>query len=1367
MKKLIILIFFSVIFLSKALAQVNCSTADCSDGSFFSVSYCITTPTCGGFTGDISATVTTTMPNCVGCVEVLLTGTDNPNTRTTNVNISSGGATAGFSNIPEGFYVLTVKTPIVPTPPIGSTKTSYVCSKLIQINSVDTLSINATLIPDPCPVIAPYQGRITGVSASGGTAPYTYDWLDISGTNNTPNRTGLQPGVPYTLTVRDVNGCTKTQIFIINEDNPTVSLLPNGPICDPVLPRSLVWTATPEAGWTLNPAGSYSWNGGVSWTSSATSPAQNAATYGVYTQSVIFRDINDCRANATANVTLDTRPVFTAVASPTSVCPGTSSTVTANLTNCSSIGGVTCVYSFDAGATTLFPNSNVFTTPLINRDTTIIVRVTNGSGCFRNVSVAIDTAGRPRISYSVPTICPNAPYTIITNCIANCSGVQFNFNNNGFLAGSSHSYTQPIAPIVAATTTFPLQVRGANNCQLDTSVTVRVFNNTLAISSPLDTTICANNTGSTVTLTATGFMPFTTITWSTNPAGLPFDGSNANPIQAASPNSGTVIYTVTGTDINGCFPRIATQEIVVDPKPIVNVTGPVLHCEGTTSTLLSTGGVSYNWYNVNYSTLLSSPGNSFNVTPVVATTYNVIGTDDKGCIDTFTYVLPFKNRPTGTAALSPATICAGNSTDVMITATSPLFNPNLAGGYSINDGVSFSGTTASPFTFPSVGPFSTTTVINTKLRDDDGCISVTIPVTLTVTPFNFRAIASNPTCSYSANASITINNLTGGTSPNVNYSLNGGATTSFTTSTVIPNLASNTYQITVFDNSVPACSHDTTVVIATPSPLVIDTLNSIDVICNGDLNGSIPVSVTGGNPNFTYYLNSTSGAPAIAATSNRTPTFSNLGGGVYDVIVVDSRGCQDTVLSVPIIQPASITAPNISDISACYGTINGSITIDTESSGGWGGFIYTINTTPTQSTTAVPHTFTNLGPAFYTISVRDARGCNFNAGSYEVTSYPQIILINAVVVSPDCNNNAGSLTVNGATGGVPPYTFTVNGAPYLTGTPITSLGAGSTQSVQIICSAGCLEDTIFEIRNTARSMPIVRYTPPTCPGGNDAIFTIDSMRSKNTSTPPYTIDLFKDTNPKTAVTPPINLATNTSTGSIGSLTGGRYVMNLSDGGGCNNYPVDSFVLYTAPSTFSVVKASYLSTQINNDYAKLNILQPAGFTTSSIALASDINQSTGSVIIYNLSGGTPLAGPLGKDVYQMSIDNPNAFVNKVLKDTLGNQTYVSFSNLSPGPHAVFIRDANGCLDTLLLEVPGKFFIPNLVSPNGDFKNDVFEVVSLPDNSEVRIFNRWGDRVFESKNYDNKYDFAGLSDGVYYYDLEFDTGTRFKGWVQVIR
>jgi gliding motility-associated-like protein len=90
-----------------------------------------------------------------------------------------------------------------------------------------------------------------------------------------------------------------------------------------------------------------------------------------------------------------------------------------------------------------------------------------------------------------------------------------------------------------------------------------------------------------------------------------------------------------------------------------------------------------------------------------------------------------------------------------------------------------------------------------------------------------------------------------------------------------------------------------------------------------------------------------------------------------------------------------------------------------------------------------------------------------------------------------------------------------------------------------------------------------------------------------------------------------------------------------------------------------------------------------------------------------------------------------------------------------------------LDTIQIIVPGKFFIPNLVSPNGDMHNDAFEVVSLPDNSDLKIFNRWGDRVYSNSNYDNKFDFHGLSDGVYYYDLQFDTGTKFKGWVQVLR
>jgi PKD repeat protein len=41
------------------------------------------------------------------------------------------------------------------------------------------------------------------------------------------------------------------------------------------------------------------------------------------------------------------------------------------------------------------------------------------------------------------------------------------------------------------------------------------------------------------------------------------------------------------------------------------------------------------------------------------------------------------------------------------------------------------------------------------------------------------------------------------------------------------------------------------------------------------------------------------------------------------------------------------------------------------------------------------------------------------------------------------------------------------------------------------------------------------------------------------------------------------------------------------------------------------------------------------------------------------------------------------------------------------------------------------IPNVITPNGDRKNDTF-VIGVP-NSQVEIYNRWGKRVFLSENY----------------------------------
>ncbi|WP_245949485.1 T9SS type B sorting domain-containing protein [Echinicola strongylocentroti] len=84
---------------------------------------------------------------------------------------------------------------------------------------------------------------------------------------------------------------------------------------------------------------------------------------------------------------------------------------------------------------------------------------------------------------------------------------------------------------------------------------------------------------------------------------------------------------------------------------------------------------------------------------------------------------------------------------------------------------------------------------------------------------------------------------------------------------------------------------------------------------------------------------------------------------------------------------------------------------------------------------------------------------------------------------------------------------------------------------------------------------------------------------------------------------------------------------------------------------------------------------------------------------------------------------------------------------------------------------KFFVPNVITPNGDLENDTFIINGLNRFKENRItiFNRLGDHVFEAEDYQNDWAAKGLVDGTYFYVLEvlFENGEQdeFKGWVQV--
>jgi uncharacterized repeat protein (TIGR01451 family)/gliding motility-associated-like protein len=85
----------------------------------------------------------------------------------------------------------------------------------------------------------------------------------------------------------------------------------------------------------------------------------------------------------------------------------------------------------------------------------------------------------------------------------------------------------------------------------------------------------------------------------------------------------------------------------------------------------------------------------------------------------------------------------------------------------------------------------------------------------------------------------------------------------------------------------------------------------------------------------------------------------------------------------------------------------------------------------------------------------------------------------------------------------------------------------------------------------------------------------------------------------------------------------------------------------------------------------------------------------------------------------------------------------------------------------------FLVPNVITPNGDGFNDTFVINGLGKfiSNELFIINKWGDHVFQRKDYQNDWSAIGLVDGTYYFILiAFDeAGIRqeFKGWLQVIR
>ena len=185
--------------------------------------------------------------------------------------------------------------------------------------------------------------------------------------------------------------------------------------------------------------------------------------------------------------------------------------------------------------------------------------------------------------------------------------------------------------------------------------------------------------------------------------------------------------------------------------------------------------------------------------------------------------------------------------------------------------------------------------------------------------------------------------------------------------------------------------------------LSASAVQQMSISCNGEANGSIVVSSTGGNMPLSYSID--------GVNFQASNEFTGLTAGSYTIIVRDDFSFEVTTNGVTIANPTAITATNI--------VSDDMITVD--ANGGTGALTYSIDGINYQAS----NIFTGLANGTYSVCVKDANDCE--TCKNETIAVNNVSASAAITTTISCSNeNDGVITVT-ASGGNEPYTYSING----------------------------------------------------------------------------------------------------------------------------------------------------------------------------------------------------------------------------------------------------------------------------------------------------------------------------------------------------
>lgn len=906
----------------------------------------------------------------------------------------------------------------------------------------------------------PNSGVISAI-ATDGTPPYEYQlttsmvqptatdplWSSASTFNANANT--------YFVHVKDANDCIQTTPAIVLTSDP-----------EPIIAATLNTQCTIAEGnfvidVTLASPGilpySVSVDGGAFQTRPTPFSITNLASG---THTVEIQDANGCGNLVTVNIE-SPLAITSADITQSPSCDSDDGVITVN-----GLGGSgSYTYSISPNPASVALTGNVFSN--VPSGAYTVTLTDNVTSCFDEIPVILQEAISPTF-----TVLPNQVTCFgdndgtISVLLSNYSGdyTYEVFDNSGtsvFGVVSANTSTNPLLITGLTAGTYVVEVTEASTpfCSATASAIIQSPLEPLSLDANETSNVSCDNNNGTITATGSGG-------WGSYEFELIGSASVPYSSNGTFTNLSAGSYTINLRDAGGC---IVSETFALNlPIPIdgsISATPTSLSCFGDTNASVTvssvTGGQGTNYtYTLNRlsPTVNSSGPQSLNVfNNLGAGTYNVSVSDGFNCNFITNNVTITQPTPIEVDLVKTTSQTCTMQSLLTLSATGG------TGSYEYSESPSFT---------PSLGTFVTSIEIPVTpgtyayyVRDVNGCVAnVSNTIVIDILPALTVQLDTSNTqinCNGDDNG-IIVAAAQGGLGSYV-YTLEdnlGNAIVPVTQNSpgVFSNLSVGEYQVQVTSGD---CLETSALVSVTNAsdPLNV-TINPINVSCNGQNDGILEITASGGSGILKYAI-----SPQLDQFFD-IETIENLSPGNYDIIVQDVLGCFE-LLSFNITEPSALGFSfTIISESPCEGDDSGAFTI--QLLGGEPPYSVSLDDiTYIQLPAGVTsYTFSGLEGGEKSVYVLDSENCGGDS-PFAIPLQEPVNLDPITNVSYECTNdllnntntvtNSVSVMVDSSITDTAVLEYALDGSPFATGTGVFENLAPGPHSIEVRHPNGCVE----------------------------------------------------------------------------------------------------------------------------------------------------------------------------------------------------------------------------------------------------------------------------------------------------------------------